>query len=145
MNAKAVLCVLVAVLVLVLQMGCSGSLAAVEASLGDEFSLAIGQSATIEGENLEVTFLKLLGDDRCPSGANCIQSGSVRCSVEFVSSGGSDEPVAERMVLSQPGLTEQPAVKTYQDYRVSCRVLPYPEAEQRIPDKDYRLLLTLTR
>ena len=80
------------------------------------------------------------------TGISITPAGWVRCSVELVRSNPSYGTAPDRMVLNQPGLTSQPAVKPYQDYTITYRVLPYPEkAEEPIGDDEYRLLLTITR
>lgn len=144
--SKIALCVLVAALLVAWLPGCSGGLDAVAAVLGEEFSLSIGQSASIEGEDLEIKFLEVTEDSRCARDVTCIQAGWARGSVEFTSPGGAYGTAPERMVLSQPGLSDPPAVETYKVYTIAFRVLPYPEkAEEPIGDDEYRLLLTITR
>lgn len=144
--SRILLCVLAAALLVAWLPGCSGGLDAVAAVLGEEFSLSIGQSASIQGEYLEIKFLEVTEDSRCARDVTCIQAGWVRCSVELVRSNPSYGTAPDLMVLNQPGLTSQPAVKPYEDYTITYRVLPYPEkAEDRIRDGEYRLLLTITR
>jgi len=135
------LCIPGVALAVALLAGCSDR---VESGLGEEFSLAIGQSASITGEDLEVTFLDVVEDSRCPRDVVCVWEGRVTCSVEFVSpaSGGQD---GDTVMLTQPGLTDEAAVETYQDYRIAFWVIPYPEANTPVPRDEYRLFLTITR
>jgi hypothetical protein len=137
------LCVPGVVLAAALLVGCSGGTDRVEAGLGEEFSLAIGQNASITGEDLEVTFLDVVEDSRCPRDVVCVWEGRATCSVEFVSpeSGGQ---TGDTVMLTQPGLTDEAAVETYQAYRIAFRVDPYPEAGTPVPRDEYRLLLTIT-
>ena len=99
------MCVLAAALLVAWLPGCSSGLDAVAAALGEEFSLSIGQSASIEGEYLEIKFLEVTEDSRCARDVTCIQAGWVRCSVDLVRSNPSYGTVPDRMVLNQPGLT----------------------------------------
>ena len=46
--------------------------ARIEASLGQEFALYLDQTATINGENLEIRFADVISDSRCPQGVQCI-------------------------------------------------------------------------
>lgn len=46
-------------------------------ALGTPFELKINQSALIESENIEVKFLKVLEDSRCPTNVNCAWSGQL--------------------------------------------------------------------
>ena len=43
--------------------------------LGDEFTLRVGQSASIPELNLWMRFIKVVDDSRCPAGALCIWEG----------------------------------------------------------------------
>ena len=119
--------------------GCIGT-GGVKADLGQEFSLSIGQTATIEGENLQIRFEEVVEDSRCPTGATCVWEGRVSLTVEITEN---DSPY--RMVLIQPGLTDQYTRETYQGYQLTFKVEPYPEVDQEIAPGEYRLLLTVSK
>ncbi len=112
----------------------------VKADPGQEFSLSIGQTATIEGENLHIRFEEVVEDSRCPTGATCVWEGRVSLTVEITENGS-----PYRMVLIQPGLTDQYTRETYQGYQLTFKVEPYPEVDQEIAPSDYRLLLTVSK
>ena len=64
--------------------GCSATPAAeVKASLGQEFTLPIGQTAVINGENLNIKFAAVTADSRCPKGVTCIWAGEAKCQTYF--------------------------------------------------------------
>jgi hypothetical protein len=111
-----------------------------KADLGQEFTLAIGQSAVIRGENLEIRFKEIAEDSRCPEGATCIWEGRVRAIVEITENGSPFQ-----MVLTQPGLSDEYAEETYKEYRLIFKVEPYPEVDTEIASADYRLLLTVSK
>ncbi len=120
---------------------CSFIACGVKSSLGQEFSLAIGQSATITGENLKITFKEVLEDSRCARDVTCIQAGRIVSLVGITEDGTSQE-----VILIQPGMTDQHAEETYSDYRFTFGVEPYPEeADKQIKSSEYRLLLTINR
>ena len=50
--------------------GCPAASDVVEAKLGYEFTLPVGQRAVVEGEDLELRFKTVLSDNRCPQGRN---------------------------------------------------------------------------
>jgi len=111
----------------------------VEAELGEEFSLAIGQKAIITGENLEIRFKEVSEDSRCARDVICVWEGRVVCLLE-VTGGG----VSEEITLTQSGLTDQPAQEYRQGYIFTFNIEPYPEeAEKPIKCSEYRLRLTL--
>ncbi len=135
------LVVLVSVAAVFLVAGSACQLGDIEASLGQEFSLAIGQSAVITGEDLEITFKEVLEDSRCARDVTCIQAGRVVSLVEITQDGTSQE-----IVLTQPGLTDQHAEETHSGYRFTFGVEPYPEeADKQIKSSEYRLLLTISK
>jgi hypothetical protein len=105
------------------------------ANLGQQFTLALNQTVIISGENLHIKFLNLI-DSRCPTGAQCIWAGEARAVIE-VTDGG-----AANLTLVEPGYSANNS-QTYNTYRISFRVLPYPEVNKPIASADYRLLLTV--
>ncbi len=129
-----------AVFVVLLSVGFACGPGDVEADLGQEFSLAIGQKAIITGEDLEIRFEEVSEDSRCPRDVVCVWEGRVACVLEITRGG-----VPEEITLTQPGLTDQPAREYHQGYIFTFNVEPYPEeAEKPIKSSEYRLRLTLT-
>ncbi|MEE9583709.1 MAG: hypothetical protein V3W01_03510 [Dehalococcoidales bacterium] len=113
----------------------------IEASLGQQFSLAIGKGAQITGENLEISFKEVIEDSRCARDVICIWEGRVISLLEITQDGTSQE-----VMLTQPGLTDQHAEETHSGYRFTFGVEPYPEeADKQIKSGEYRLLLTISK
>jgi len=110
------------------------------ANLGEEFSLHIGESIGITGESLQVKFVGVSEDSRCPEGATCIWEGRVSCAVEITF-----HESIYRIVLTQPGLSEQPARTSFEDYKIDLRVEPYPKAGKDIADAEYLLFLKFSK
>jgi hypothetical protein len=121
-------------------LGCQPVGGRVTASLGNEFSLSVGQTAELTAEKLTLQFEGVQEDSRCPRGATCVWQGRVSCTVKI-----NDNGAVSTIVLSEPGLTEQPGANVYRNYKFSSRVLPYPELNRKIATEDYRLFLTVTR
>ncbi|OGO37513.1 MAG: hypothetical protein A2147_03105 [Chloroflexi bacterium RBG_16_57_8] len=48
-------------------------------------------------------------------------------------------------VLTQPGLTKEPATAEFNQYEIAFDVLPYPEVEKQIQKSDYRLEMTVSK
>ncbi len=130
---------LVSVFIVLLLGSCAGT-GEVKARLGEEFSLSIGQSVMITEENLEIKFVEVSEDNRCPKGVTCIWEGRVSAIVEISASGSS-----QQLNLTQPGLTEQPSWDAYKEYQLTFKVEPYPEAGKEIMADEYRLLLTVSK
>jgi hypothetical protein len=119
--------------------GCTGGVQ-IEATVGQEFVLAIGQTAEINGENLTIKFLEVVEDSRCAKNVYCIWAGRVSCVVEI-----EDEGSPYKMVLTQPGLTDSYSTETYQEYKFSFYVRPYPEAGKEVAQDEYRLSLIVDK
>jgi hypothetical protein len=110
-----------------------------EVAVGEEFVLAPEQTVVVAGEDLQLTFVEVTSDNRCPIGAECIVAGEAKCLVE-VTRNGSSEPLN----LVQPGSSEPPEMD-YLDYTITFDVRPYPELGKEILPEDYRLHLTVNR
>lgn len=130
-----ILVVAAIVLVLVLYLMFGG-----KTRLGHEFTLSIGNPVSITGEDLRLTFQEVVQDNRCPTGAECITEGMVVCLLE-VERGTS----AYNIELAQPGLYYDYSQNTFDGYKYSFIVKPYPEVDKEIAEGDYRLLLTLEK
>jgi hypothetical protein len=123
-----------------LLMGCAGGGGQIKASLGQVFTLAIGQTAEITGENLKIKFLEVVEDSRCARNVYCFWAGRVSCVME-IKDGGSPY----KTVLTEPGLTDSYSTETYQEYNFSFYVRPYPEAGKKIAQDEYRLSLIVDK
>jgi hypothetical protein len=131
--------VLTAILSLVLVTGAS-VVAAPRPTLGKEFTVRVGQTVTISGEQLSLTFAKVTEDSRCPIGVVCIWEGNAQIAVTL-----STPPNAPETILlnTNPSF---PTTGTYLDYTVTLVDLkPYPRSTGPIPESRYRATLLVTR
>ena len=135
---KYVFLLLIVVLPLVLG-GCAVSSQTVNAKLGEEFSLKIGQTAALMNENVSIAFKEVITDSRCPKGVTCIWPGQVSCLTEVTKDGA-----INKLVLTLPGLSD-PATESFNGYKVAFNVTPYPEAGKQIAQDEYRLVLTVSK
>ena len=109
-------------------------------NLGEEFSLRIGESASIRGEELQITFLEVTEDSRCPRGVTCIWEGRVSCLVQITYRGSSDS-----VVLTEPSLNNFPPEQSFYEYTLTYHIEPYPEAGVEIAEDEYRLQLKVSK
>jgi len=119
--------------------GCSSNQVAVTVGLGETFTIDVGQSARIAGEEMTMTFNEVIGDSRCPQNVTCVWEGVASSNITIVYRG-----VNHSILLNQPGLTEQ-AEDTFINYNLTYSLNPYPREGEEISPNDYRLTLTLTR
>ncbi len=124
-------------LIVVLAAGCKGD-GSVKTALGQQFTLAIGQTATFKNNSLKIKFIDVTQDSRCPKGVQCIQAGQVVCSVE-ITTNGATIPV----VLTEIGGSSEFTSNASGGLTFNFQVLPYPEAGKQIDKKDYRLTMTV--
>jgi alpha-glucoside transport system substrate-binding protein len=111
-----------------------------ETGLGQEFSLAIGQSMSITGEGLAVKFPEVIGDSRCPKQATCVWQGEVSVIIEIT-----DGDLQYPLTLTQPGLSDEYVMDTFHEYQFAFTVRPYPEAEKQISTDEYELVLIVSK
>ena len=138
--AKLRFSLLAVLLLLLLLAACGGEAGEVKANLGQEFSLSMGQTASIQDEALKLRFLEVIGDSRCPKDVTCVWQGQASCLVEITYS-----ELLHKVTLIQPGLSEEPSQIDFNDYLIKFNLTPYPEAGKEIKKNDYRLRLVVTR
>jgi len=118
--------------------GCSVQPDMLAVETGEEFELAIGQSASIEGKQFEIKFVEVLTDNRCPANAICVWQGEATCLVEITVG----ETIFQKVLL-QSGQSAGYSVSDFQDYRIVFRIEPYPLDDNPIAGSDYRLKLMI--
>ena len=64
-----------------------------KALIDKEFSLGIGQSASIEGEKLVIKFKAVLEDSRCPINVLCVWSGNGKVEFEVLDVDGQNKTI----------------------------------------------------
>jgi hypothetical protein len=126
----------VTLLPLVAGFSCSSQIGA---SPGQEFTLPIGKTAVIIGEDLSLKFVDVTADSRCPAGVVCVWAGEAKCWMSVTYQGSESD-----VFFTQPGSSEG-AEDLFQQYRVSFKLEPYPESGQQINKSDYKLVMTIIK
>ncbi|MFC2009822.1 hypothetical protein ACFLT6_00235 [Chloroflexota bacterium] len=111
----------------------------IKAPLDEEFSLAIGQTVQISGENIKIKLTDVINDSRCPEGANCIVAGEVTSLLDITING---EIESFPLVVSGAGGVGS---HVYQDNNLNGNVVPYPKLGVEIQRADYRLNMTVSK
>lgn len=111
-------------------------------ALDEAFELRAGQSATVEGTTLALTFVEVSLDSRCPTDVTCVWEGDAVVTLRTVLDG------EERGVeLHTAGDRERDGAKHVDvgPYRIHLLGLnPDPLSEQPIPGSAYRVTLRVT-
>jgi hypothetical protein len=109
--------------------------------MGQEFSLKVGETATLEGEDLKLTFEAVLEDSRCPSKVNCAEIG--RAVLSLVGQKGTQNPVDFTLAtIHSPDPTDTAVVEGYEVKLIALE--PYPELpDEPIPSEAYQATLVV--
>jgi hypothetical protein len=134
---KFIILILPVILALVSVSGCGTS--KITAAPGEQFTLAIGQTVSITGENLTVRFTEVISDSRCPQGVTCIWAGEASAVVNITDS----ESTSGKVLIQSGGSGNSQA--DYKAYRITFDIQPYPQAGKKTEKRDYRLLLTISK
>jgi hypothetical protein len=106
--------------------GCGGP---TDVQLEQDFTLAIGKSAAIEGTGITVTFLDLLEDSRCPINAVCVTAGNAKIQLQF----------RNPRRLAEVNTPDQPRGEFIGPIEIRLMELnPVPEVGRQIDKSDYR-------
>ena len=112
------------------------STAPMQLELDVEGTLAAGATAMVKGTDLEVSFVGVTEDSRCPTDTTCIWAGEV--TVKLAMHLGTQAP-AERELLEGRSTVFEP-------YRLTVtRVRPEPKSTQKIQPADYRINLIVVK
>jgi hypothetical protein len=104
------------------------------ATLNAPIQLAPGQSALFDAENLEVKFVGIDSDSRCPNDVTCLWAGEV----------------VVRLTVRKDGRSKELSVKSDASLPVEglvvavLEVLPPRSSSQRTAPADYRVTLKVT-
>lgn len=104
--------------------------------MDQEFTLAAGEVASLEGARVRIQFLGVEGDSRCPADAFCIQGGDALVKIEVHS--------AARTTPYDLHTGDQRPVKDGDLTIALVRLDPYPFGSQTIQPRDYRATLRVT-
>ncbi len=98
--------------------------------VGEEFELAVHQTAQMRADNISVTFQEVLEDSRCPVDVTCIWAGLAKVSLQVAVSG------QEREISLSTSPPEDSAVfENYTFWLISVR--PVPRSDQNIDSSAY--------
>jgi hypothetical protein len=110
-----------------------------KASLNKEFTIKLGQRATIK--NLSLKFRNVQNESRCPTGVQCVWAGNAAIAIQ-ISNKNTHQMTA--ILNTNPGV--QPNELDYKGYKIRLVALnPYPKVDQKINDNDYAATLIVTK
>ena len=100
-------------------------------NLNEEFSLKVGGSAVIKGENLRIKFIAVTEDSRCPINVECFWAGNAKVAITIQKD--------ENLPLNDSLNTYlKPREIEYLDYQIFIKNLePNRDVNQTIPQSEY--------
>jgi len=112
------------------QPGTPGTLTpAIQAEVGREFDIAVGQEARLQGSNLVIRFRGVTNDSRCPSDVQCVWAGNAVAGFDLSGAGQSDALL---------NTTLDPKSVNYSGYTIALVGLkPTPKSGSNIPALEY--------
>ena len=106
--------------------------------LNEQFTLALGQMASLQDTSVTVQFLRVSGDSRCPADAVCIQGGDALVHIRAVNGSTAEYELHTG--------DQSRAAATHRDIRIELvQLQPYPFSSRTIPADEYRATFTATR
>jgi hypothetical protein len=104
--------------------------------LGTEATLAPGGAVVVKEKDIQIGFVEVTEDSRCPRDATCVWAGEVKVQLTLRRDGG--EP-------TQREVREGDAAE-FHGYKVTLvRVMPYPVSSKTTPAADYRATIKITQ
>jgi hypothetical protein len=123
------------VILLAASLSCSSG--AITAALGDKFILPVGQTVDIGGEDLDIEFVQVNTDSRCPTGIECFAAGVAECEMLIIFGQSTSS------ILFKQSDGEE-AMEVFNKYIFRYKLLPYPRAGEKIDPTEYQLEMTVT-
>ena len=134
---KRFLLLLSFVILIPLLSGCTGP---TKASLNVPFTLAPGQTLTIASEKMDIKFVGVTQDNRCPAGVECIVAGQVSCVVEITKNN-----ILNEITLTDSAGSGASTGQDFQNYLILFSVTPSRVVGKTIAAGDYRLTPTVSQ
>jgi len=107
-------------------------------AVGTAFTLAPGESVTVDGSSLRLMFVKTLEDSRCPSSVQCVWAGRVRLAMVSMHAGATREFVIETLPPRDTATVGPYLVKL-------AGVSPERTTTDAIPPAAYRATMRVSR
>ena len=125
-------------LLVVTSLACAGVAPSAVQSIGQEFTIAAGKSASIQEANLVVRFDRVSNDSRCPSDAQCISAGDATVHISVAVGSGS----AQAFELHTDG-TRDIALGRYRLTLVELK--PLPTSARPVRASEYLIVLRISQ
>lgn len=107
--------------------------------LNQQFTLAPGAAAVVDGGDVAVQFVRVSGDSRCPADVVCVQGGDALVHIRVLDDGRTSE------YELHTGDSRR-AAAVHRDLQIELvQLQPYPFSSRTIDPSDYRATLVVAR
>lgn len=114
-------------------------MSAKQAPLNQEFMMRVAEAVVFKGEDLELRFLSVVEDSRCPKGEQCITAGNGKIQLQLKKS----KKEAVTLELNTSSGTQK---ANYDGYEVKFVGLePYPKMGRSIKPGDYVVTVLVSK
>jgi hypothetical protein len=118
-----------------------------------EFTLAPGQTATLDDNGMTIKFISVSSDQRCPNGMECFASGPVTVSLSVQQGNEPEESLVLQTFTDGNGRAPEMHFEGVDNstalgnFLIQVKaVTPYPQGHfGSIKDRDYRVTLLVTQ
>jgi hypothetical protein len=112
-----------------------------DARLGKEFSIKAGQQLKIDGVDVQVKFVGVPQDSRCPTGVNCVWEGNAEVALNL-----SYDKCTSNLTLNTHKSPQTVQEEMAGGFRVKLIKLdPHPRADKKTSPADYVATLLITK
>jgi hypothetical protein len=110
-----------------------------QARLNQEFTMKVGQDVAFRGEDLQIRFLSVVEDSRCPKGEQCITEGNGKIELQLKRS-------QKKQVTMELNTSSGTQTANYDGYEVKLVGLePYPKMGGSIKPADYVVTVLVSK
>jgi hypothetical protein len=118
--------------------GCAGSPGAPSGPVDERMTLAPGQTAPVPSMSIQLRFVGVSGDSRCPADVVCIQAGDAIVQLDLLRPNGAVERLELHTGSTLP-------VRHGMFTIALVELTPYPLSSRLISPDEYRATLRVTR
>jgi hypothetical protein len=108
--------------------------------LDEPVTIAIGESATLQPDNLKITFTSLIEDSRCPTEVVCVWEGRAVVGLTFTKG---NETVIDSLATISSAPTPPDTTMVFGRKVKLLEVTPYPQNTAPVPHGDYKVKLVV--
>ncbi len=118
---------------LMISVACQNNLTPERYEYGKEFELKIGEQIRIGSDRIQVEFVDVLEDSRCPSNVTCVWAGNGKVQIRF------DQDNIHLNTYLEP---QETSVENINIQLLDLE--PYPEHPRQFEKEDYKVRLLIT-